>query len=156
MLCAGWPCRVTNVKLKLSSSSFGKRMRKDGGPTGDASGSCMHVSEPPTASLSSEYHTCTYSITLSSPNSLFGLYLVAGKALGAMFSSVRFRLLVILSAVTETRSRQPSVQQQLRGQLTAVLVAEEEFALLGPAVDGPHAHAKLPASLPSRSGIGML
>lgn len=48
--------------------------------------------------------TCTwmYSITLSSPNSLFGLYLVAGKAFGEMFSSVRPRALVMLQAAIET------------------------------------------------------
>lgn len=41
ILGGAWACRDMNVKLKLSSSSLGKRMRKDGGPPGDAgSGSC--------------------------------------------------------------------------------------------------------------------
>jgi|SRR5690242_1074754 len=43
-----------------------------------------------------------YSITLSSPGSLFGLYLDAGKAFGVTFRSVRPRALVILHAATET------------------------------------------------------
>ena len=47
-------------------------------------------------------HTWMYSITLSSPRSLLGLYLVAGDALGVMFKSVRPRALVMLQAATET------------------------------------------------------
>lgn len=43
-----------------------------------------------------------YSMTLSSPSSLFGLYLVAGKAFGVTFRSVRPRALVMLQAATET------------------------------------------------------
>lgn len=49
-----------------------------------------------------ETHTWMYSITLSSPSSLFGLYRVAGKAFGAIFRSVRPRALVMLQAATET------------------------------------------------------
>jgi hypothetical protein len=49
-----------------------------------------------------ETRTWMYSMTLSSPSSLFGLYLVAGKAFGEMFSSVRPRALVMLQAATET------------------------------------------------------
>jgi hypothetical protein len=49
-----------------------------------------------------ETGTWMYSITLSSPNSLLGLYLVAGKAFGVMFRSVRPRVLVMLQAATET------------------------------------------------------
>jgi hypothetical protein len=77
-----------NVKLNVSSSSFGRRIRKEGGPSlaGDASGSWM------------------YSITLSSPNSLLGLNLVAGKAFGVMFRSVRPRALVMLQPAMETGS----------------------------------------------------
>jgi hypothetical protein len=47
-------------------------------------------------------HTWMYSITLSSPRSLFGLYLVAGDALGVMFRRVRPRALVMVQAATET------------------------------------------------------
>jgi hypothetical protein len=49
--------------------------------------------------------TWMYSMTLSSPSSLLGLYLVAGKAFGEMFSSVRPRALAMLQAATETATR---------------------------------------------------
>lgn len=45
-------------------------------------------------------------------------------------------------------------RQQLQRKLTAVLVAEKEVTLLGPAVDDPHTHVELLASLPSRCGRG--
>lgn len=32
ILWAAWTCLIMNVKLKVSSSSFDKRSRKDGGP----------------------------------------------------------------------------------------------------------------------------
>ena len=49
-----------------------------------------------------ETRTWMYSITLSSPSSLFGLYLVAGNAFGVTFKSVRPRAFVMLQAATET------------------------------------------------------
>lgn len=53
-------------------------------------------------STACETRTWMYSITLSSPASLFGLYLVAGKAFGVTFRRVRPRALVMLQAATET------------------------------------------------------
>ena len=36
ILGGAWACRITNVKLNVSSSSLVKRMRKDGGPPEEA------------------------------------------------------------------------------------------------------------------------
>lgn len=78
-------------------------------------------------------------MTLSSPSSRFAEYLVAGKALGAMFRSGRPRLFVMLSAATETASGQRGRAQSGQERHTAALVAEEKGVLLGSAIDGPHA-----------------
>jgi hypothetical protein len=53
----------------------------------------------------------------------------------------------------ETILRQLSVRQHIPGELTAILIAEEEVTLLRSAVDDPHTHSELLASLPSRCGL---
>jgi len=78
-------------------------MRKDGVPSvGVDSGSCKQCSALLPGACLKLKQTWMYSITLSSPNSRRALYLVAGKAFGVMFSSVRLRLFVMFSDAIET------------------------------------------------------
>lgn len=77
-------------------------------------------------------------MTVSSPSSRFAEYLVAGKAFGVMFRSVRPRLFVMLRAAMETASSQRGTAQRQGGRHTAVLVAEEQGVFLRSAIDGPH------------------
>lgn len=91
-----------------------------------------------------------YSITLSSPSSLLALYLVAGKAFGVMFRSVRLRLFVMLRAATETclcqrriprhKTRREGREIKLVWLHTPCLVAQKEATRVARlAVDGAHA-----------------
>jgi hypothetical protein len=100
---------MIKVKWKVSSSSLVKRIRNDGGPPEETdSGSYKHclAIELCTHNLK---HTWMYSITLSSPGSLFALYLEVGNEFGEMFRRVRPRLFVMERAPTET-----AVDQWLR------------------------------------------
>lgn len=96
--------RSTIVKLKVISSSLDKRRRKFGGAAAEVeSGSyALRVSTRASTLPCLETFTCTYSITLSSPISLFAMYLVAGKAFGVMLRMVRFRGFVTVIAETKT------------------------------------------------------
>lgn len=92
------------MKLKVISSSLDKRRRKLGGAAAEVeSGSyALRVSLGALMLSCLPMFTCMYSITLSSPISLFAMYLVAGKAFGVTLSMVRFRGFVTVIAEIKT------------------------------------------------------
>lgn len=106
-------CLRTNVNLKLSSSSLFKRKRKEGvGAEGGESGSCITLELLVKGNVSMQccliiWLTCIYSTKLSSPGSLFALYLVAGNEFGTRFKSTRRGFDIVTDAIVTGKPSQP-------------------------------------------------
>lgn len=87
-------CRITNLKLNVSSSSLlSLRIKLGLMPGEDGSGSCLYQ-HLYSSNLPKHRRTCTYSNTLASPISRAADTLVAGNALGATLRIVLLRELV--------------------------------------------------------------
>lgn len=137
-------CRTIRVNLKVSSSSlFSLSMKLGEGPVEKGSGSCdRSASWRNFRRVSSRYHTWTYSTILLSPRSRFAVSLVAGKALGTTFRTVRLRELVTdRDEIVTNASITISTHDLASGRtiLTSSLVPQiHRSALVGPAANVAH------------------
>ena len=136
---------MTNVKVKMSSSSLLSLMRKSGAPPEDVSGSYLRMScRSSWQNLGHRQPTCTNSTSALSPMGLEAASLVAGKAFGTMFKEDRLRGFVttredivtadVLAGASESHHRASWCARR-----TATRVLEIKAGpVVGPAADVPH------------------